>query len=207
MDGLMVDSEPVQFRAINDALKPYHVQVEEAEFIDMVGRKAIENFRTIVEKYHLPVSADALNEAKTRAYLERIKTELEVMPGFFGVLEMCEREGLRYAIASSSPMQDILKVVDILGLDGRFDVIASGDDVKQGKPNPEIFLNALKMLGGEAADYLVLEDTEHGVNAAKAAGMFCIAVPNYFTKRQDVSRADRILESLEQLDMRLITSL
>ena len=207
MDGLMVDSEPMQFRAINDALVPFGVKVEEPEFIDMVGRKAIENFRTIVQEYKLPISAEELNRKKTEAYLQRIKTELEVMPGFFAVLEMFERAGFTTAIASSSPKRDILEVLDILSLTDRFGVIASGDEVKHGKPDPAIFLNALERLEGEAAQYLVLEDTAHGVNAAKAAGMYCIAVPNYYTRTQDFIRADRVLDSLEQLDMELVSTL
>lgn len=207
MDGLMVDSEPVQFRAINDALKPFGVQVEEPEFIDMVGRKAIENFRTIVERYRLPISAEELNDIKTEAYLKRIKTELKAMPGFFEVLEMLEREGMIIAIASSSPRPDIMEVLNILGLGDRFGVIASGDEVKLGKPNPAIFLNVLGMLEGEASEFLVLEDTAHGVNAAKAAGMYCIAVPNYYTKTQDFKRADRVLDSLGKLDMELVSTL
>jgi HAD superfamily hydrolase (TIGR01509 family) len=207
MDGLMVDSEPVQLKAINDALQPLGIRVDDDEFIDMVGRKAIENFIWLKNKHGFKETPEELNEVKNRAYLKRIQTELVTMPGLAHALELCEKEKLITAIASSSPLKDILEVLKLLDLAERFRMISSGDQVKNGKPDPEIFLIALEMLGGSATDYLVLEDAGHGVNAAKAADMYCIAVPNRYTKHQDFSRADRVLNSLEELDMKMINNL
>jgi HAD superfamily hydrolase (TIGR01509 family) len=207
LDGLMVDSEPVQLKAINDALKPLGICVEETEFIDMVGRKAIENFIALKEKHGFTRSPEELEQQKNLAYMERIRTELKPMPGLVHALDLCRDEKLIAAIASSSPRPDILAVLELLGLTNRFPVIASGDMVKRGKPWPDVFLKAAEMLDTAPSDLLVLEDTAHGINAAKAAGMFCIAVPNCYTRGQDFSNADKVLDSLEELDMEIISGL
>jgi HAD superfamily hydrolase (TIGR01509 family) len=207
MDGLMVDSEPIQLKAINDALIPLGFQVNEPEFIDMVGRKAIENFRTLKQQHGFSETPEEVEQRKNLAYLQRIKTELQPMPGLYQAITLCHQENLITAIASSSPRKDILAVLDILGLAETFNIIASGDQVKTGKPAPDIFLKAATLLAQPPSSLLVLEDTAHGVNAAKAAGMYCFAIPNRFTHQQDFSQADRILDSLEELSIELIHSL
>lgn len=204
MDGLMVDSEPVQLKAINDALRPLGVQVNDDDFIDMVGRKAIENFIWLKNKHGFKETAEELNEIKNQAYLRRIQTELTTMPGLEDALELCRKENLITAIASSSPRPDILAVLKLLNMEDQFKFLASGDQVKNGKPDPEIFLKALEMLGGGAEEFLVLEDAGHGVNAAKSAGMYCIAIPNHYTRHQDFSRADRVLGNLAELTAEIV---
>jgi HAD superfamily hydrolase (TIGR01509 family) len=198
MDGLMVDSEPVQLRAVNDALRPLGISVSEADFMDMVGRRAIDNFRELKRRYGFGESPGQVEERKDRAYLKRVRGELKPMPGLFRVIEMCEAKGLLLALASSSPLKDIRGTLEILGLENRFSFIVSGDDVKRGKPDPEIFLKAAERCGQPPSSLLVLEDSGHGVNAASAAGMYVIAVPNRFTTGQDFSRADRVLSSLTE---------
>ncbi|NIM13401.1 MAG: HAD-IA family hydrolase [Candidatus Aminicenantes bacterium] len=206
MDGLMVDSEPVQFKAVNDALKPLGIFVTERDFIDMVGRKSIENFRYLQEQYGFEESPETLEERKNQAYFKRVYLyrELKPMPGLFPALEMCEKNRLELVLASSSPANDVRMTLEILGLEKRFSIIVSGDQVKRGKPDPEIFLKAAELSGKAPCVFVVLEDTGHGVNAAKAAGMYAIAVPNCFTRHHDFSKADQVLDSLQDLSIEII---
>lgn len=205
MDGLMVDSEPVQLNAINDALVPMGIRVSEDEFIDMVGRKAIDNFRFLKKKYGFAQRAEDILEQKNTFYLNRMAAELKAMPGLDHAISLCDANHLEMIIASSSPRKDILFTLEILGVRDRFPLIASGDQVKEGKPNPEIFLIAARMADKPPTAFVVLEDTGHGVNAAKAAGMYAIAIPNRFTQYQDFSRADLVLDSLEALTPEMLT--
>jgi HAD superfamily hydrolase (TIGR01509 family) len=209
MDGLMVDSEPVQFKALNDALKSLGISVTKSDFIDMVGRKSIENFRYLQKQYRFKESPETLEERKNQAYFKRVYhyRELKSMPGLFPALEVCEKNRLELIIASSSPANDVRMTLEILGLENRFSIIVSGDQVKRGKPDPEIFLKVAKVSGKAPGAFVVLEDTGHGVNAAKAAGMFAIAVPNSFTYHHDFSKADLILASLEDLSINIINRL
>jgi beta-phosphoglucomutase-like phosphatase (HAD superfamily) len=97
-------------------------------------------------------------------------------------------------------------VVHTLGIRNYFRSLTSGDHVTNGKPAPDIFLLCAKNLGIEPAHCLVIEDTNAGIQAAKAAGMTCVAIPCPATAHQDHSQADRILSSLEELDLRSLTS-
>ena len=81
----------------------------------------------------------------------------------------------------------------------RFDIIVTKDDVLRGKPFPDVYLEGMKRLGLKGFECLAIEDTEHGLESAKSAGAFCFVVPQEFSKKQNFSKADKILNSLEDL--------
>jgi len=78
-------------------------------------------------------------------------------------------------------------------------VIITKDDVLKGKPAPDIYLEAMKRLGLRGGECLAVEDTEHGLEAAKRAGAFCFAIPQEFSIGQNFSKADKVLESLKDV--------
>lgn len=201
MDGLMVDSEPLQLKAVNRALESTGIVVNETDFMDMVGLKSIENFRFLKDKYRLEEGPEIFEARKNSAYHGIIQRELKPMPGLFQAIDSCKKGGLALAIASSSRKADIDVVLKILGLyhSDTFSIVVSGDQVEKGKPDPGIFLKAAELLGRDPSRLIVLEDTNYGVTAAKAAGMYCIAIPNRFTLHHDFSGADMVLKSLLDL--------
>ena len=207
MDGLMIDSEHLQWLATNAALAPYSVRIEEAQWAGMIGRRALEILTEIKSKHGLDASVEELLSEKNKAYRELIRRDVPVMSGLYKAIDNCRQAGLRMALASSSILQDITLVLNSLRLASVFEVIVSGDEVTHGKPDPEIFLAAARLLEIDPANCLVLEDTTHGVEAAKAAGMVCVAVPNNFAREQDFRRADVVLHSLDDLDLNLLTEL
>jgi beta-phosphoglucomutase-like phosphatase (HAD superfamily) len=79
---------------------------------------------------------------------------------------------------------------------GFFDVLVCADDVERTKPAPDLYLSALLRLGVTASEAIAFEDSAHGVEAAKLAGLFCVAVPNAVTRHADLARADLVLPSL-----------
>lgn len=196
MDGLIADTEPVMRLAVNAALAPYGVQVGEEGWARMVGKRGIENFTDLKEMHGLHPEPDELLRAKNAAYHRLLRENVAPMPGVYEAIETCKAQGLKLALASSASAQDIAIVLEALRLDGAFEEVVSGDDVIKGKPDPQIFLLAAARMGVEPPRCVVLEDTAYGVTAAKAGGMRCIAVPNYFTSDQDFSRADAVLSSL-----------
>jgi HAD superfamily hydrolase (TIGR01509 family) len=123
------------------------------------------------------------------------------MPGLYETIDAARAAGLKIALGSSSVLDDIEIILSALRLTGAFDAIVAGDQVAHGKPAPDIFLEAARRLEVEPARCLVLEDTAHGVIAAKAAGMLCVAVPGHFTQHQDFSNADMVLPGLKALDL------
>jgi beta-phosphoglucomutase-like phosphatase (HAD superfamily) len=135
------------------------------------------------------------------------------MPGLFELVDGIGKVGYNLAIASSAPRKKIDIVLEKLGLGDKYEQIVSGEDeVKLGKPFPDIFLKAAEKLKMPASNIVVLEDAQNGVEAAKAAGMYCIGVHNKFTYeklgiRQDLSKADIQVESLKDITVDLVNSI
>ena len=117
-------------------------------------------------------------------------------------LDEADALGLPLAIASSSPREWVAEHLENLGLLARFAAIACFGDDLAGKPAPDTYLAACAAIGVEPRDAIAIEDSPHGVTAAKAAGLWCIAVPHAITARLDLSHADLRLSSLADVTLR-----
>ncbi len=130
---------------------------------------------------------------------DRVKCAVDARPG---AVELVERlralDDVRLGLASNSPRRLVDSALASAGLTEVFDAIVTSDDVEHAKPDPDIYLLACERLGVSPDETIALEDSASGVAAAKAAGLACIAVPQYAAET-DVSAADRIIGSLEEL--------
>lgn len=208
MDGLMIDSEPLQHLAFNRYLEPrYGITISDAEFVQMVGIHERENWRALRERYRIAEEVPLLLRERNVTYLAILRQHLVPMPGLFDLVARCQRAGARLAVASSSPMGQITTVVAGLGLDGVFHALASGDEVPRSKPDPALMLLASTRLCVAPAACLVLEDSSAGLCAAKAAGMHRIGVPNHYTRSQDLSAAEAVVDSLALVTSDLLAQL
>lgn len=209
MDGLMIESEHLQSQAFQKILESHGIEPEynEAGVIQIVGVTALENLKLVKERYGLPQSAEELLVIKNEIYNEIIDEGLQPMPGLHDLVKSLQENGVKIAVASSSNMQDILKVLKIIDLEEVFDAVVSGTEVEHSKPAPDVFLKAAADLGVSASGCVVLEDAESGVKAGKAAGMTVIAIPSQFSANNDFSLADHVLESLNELDFDKIQKL
>ena len=118
------------------------------------------------------------------------------MPGVLGLLTEARERGIKLAVASSSPENWVSGHLSRLELADHFDIIVTADDVEKTKPDPALFFMAAAKLGIQPGEAIVLEDSQNGVNGAKRAGMFVVAVPNPITVKSDLSQADLLIESL-----------
>ncbi len=123
----------------------------------------------------------------------------EQVDGRPGAVELVERlrGRTRLGLASNSPRHLVDSALATARITDAFDAIVTSDDVAESKPAPDIYLLACERLGVQPADALALEDSASGIAAAKAAGLTCIAVPQF--AETDVSAADRVIDSLEDL--------
>lgn len=129
---------------------------------------------------------------------ERVLRQVKARPGALELVEgLRDLDGVRIGLASNSPRFLVEDALATAGLTGAFETIVTSSDVEHAKPAPDIYLRACADLGVAPSEALALEDSASGVAAAKAAGLTCIAVPQY--AETDVSAADRIVESLEEL--------
>lgn len=205
LDGLMVDSEPHSLASWHAVLSERGVTLTQVVIDQMFGLRQIEAARMLVDVYGLTEDPWSLARKKEKYQIRHLDGQIAAMPGLFDLLEESERHGLLVAVASSGARRYVAAVLAALHLTDRFHTVVTGDDVINGKPAPDVFLAAARALRVEARDCLVLEDAPAGMQAAKAAGMRCVAVPNAHTSTLDLSSADFMLPSLLAVRERLET--
>jgi len=206
MDGVLVDSEPYHLMAYQELFKSFGLTYSEDENREFLGRKDLVIAEAIIRRYGLKATAQLIVDGKEKI-LERLLKEHSVpRPGLTAVLCQAEQLEMPMAVASSATLPTIQLVVDRLGITRYFKSLTSGDEVAFGKPAPDVFLLAASRLAIEPRFCLVVEDTDNGIRAAKAAGMFCVAIPCDATRHQDHSAADLVLNSLAELDLATICS-
>jgi len=198
LDGVLVDSEPIHFRAANRVLSRYGASIAADEYSSFIGLGETATWQAWRVRSGIADSVEMLVAAHTEARLKEIAAGVDPIDVAVELVRQLHASGMRLAIASSSTRRVIDALLLALGLDGTFTVRISGEDpeVRASKPAPDVYLAAAARLGITPAACLAIEDSGPGVLAAKRAGMTCIAVPNRWTADQDFSHADVVLESL-----------
>lgn len=196
MDGLLVDSEPLSKGVWRNLLGQYGHYFEDNVEKSIVGLRAKDSARVLIESYGLAHTVDQLVEQRRQVFLESINGNVKPMPGMYKLLDAVAGHGLTLAVATSNDAQIAQAMLKSVGIHDRFSTIVSGDMVEKGKPAPDIYLAAARAVDVLPAFCLALEDSPMGVKAAIAAGMKCIAVPNELTAGLDLSEASWIFPSL-----------
>ncbi len=199
-DGLMVDTEWPSFLAWQEVYREHGAELYLPEWSARVGSdRGFDPVETLRARADRPLGSVAVLLAdRQRRKAERVSSE-PLMPGVRAAIRQARALGWRVGVASSSPLSWVGSHLDRLGMREAVDAVRTRDDVAQVKPSPEVFLLTAAALGAVPEQCVVCEDSLNGVRAAKAAGMFTIAVPNRVTMVQDLSEADRQLESLTAL--------
>lgn len=208
MDGLIVDSEPIQSKGFELLLREYNKKpIYHANgLIQIVGIP--DNSVQMKIKYNIDEKIEIIKQKRQRFYQKVLKSKvIKSMPGLNYLLKFLKQNNFKIAVATSSFFEDINVIFSKLKLFPYFDVLVSCEDVVKKKPAPDIYLKAAKRLNIKPAECLVLEDSETGVSAGKNAGMKVIAVPNKFTKNHDFSKADLIVKSLNNIDWKIISTI
>lgn len=141
-------------------------------------------------------------EARRREIRDDLIGVSDLRPGVIQLLDEAQRLGVPTAIASSSSSEWILSHLEPRGLLDRFDALSCAGDGVPGKPDPATYLQACHLLGADPVASIAFEDSPNGVLAAKAAGLYCVAVPNGVSARLDFPAADRVVGSLLEVDLR-----
>jgi HAD superfamily hydrolase (TIGR01509 family) len=203
MDGVIIDSEPIESLAWEKLLLEYGKKpiINEWGLIHMVGGPSL---KFVMEKHGLNEKEDIIRDKK-RAIFKKLITQNPVSkPGFLKLLRILEKKNLKIGLASNRFEEHVLLIVEKLGIKKSLSAIVGNSPGTKTKPAPDIFLKTAKMLKVNPADCLVIEDSEHGVIAAKRAGMKVIAVPNRYTMHQDFSKADKIVSSLSEITVKMM---
>jgi len=197
-DGLILDTETPFRRSWEEIYEEHGLRVSPTAWAGMIGSSAdpVEAYALLEEHLGKPIDRAAIRARRMARELELLEDE-EVMPGVRELIEDATNRGIRLAIASSSEREWVVGHLAGIGLRGYFEAIACAEDVESTKPAPDLYEAALEALNVSPAQAIAFEDSVHGVAAAKAAGLFCVAVPNRVTKHLAFTAADRVVETLE----------
>ncbi len=195
LDGVIVDSEPLHGRANGEYLATLGAAVDRSLHDDMLGRRVRELTDAIAERLGRP--PDEVFAAREAIFWRLLETDgIQPMPGLHRAITRLSGAGLPLAVATSGTRGYVEHVLRRLGVRDAFKAVVSGEDVVHGKPDPETYLHAAAVLGADPADCVAIEDTLHGVTAARGAGMRALAVPNALTAGMDFRAADAVLPDL-----------
>ncbi|MEQ6121047.1 HAD family phosphatase [Reichenbachiella sp. MALMAid0571] len=208
MDGVIMDSEPIHYKVEKAILANFNQPFEFEDHARFVGQTTRDLWKTLCEERNLPQGFEVLALLDNADYMQELeKGDIEPIDGLIGLLENIQNQQIPMVVASSAIRKNIETVISRFEIGSFFKGSVSGQDVENTKPNPEIFFKAAKVIDIKPENCLVIEDAKHGVEAAKAAGMFCIALRNLNSGNQDLSQADLIVNSLSEIDLNFVNQL
>lgn len=201
-DGLIVDTETPAYDSWRALYQEYGHALALETYVECVGSTSLRfdpltHLQTLLGKSR-PLEVLPLQQ-RHQKNVRDILDRLDTLPGVRERIAEALEAGLHLAVASSSDSAWIDSWLARLGLAAHFSVVRTRDHVRETKPSPELFLAAAEELGVAPEEALVLEDSHHGLQAAHAAGMPCVIIPNQVTGNSDFSKAALILRSLADL--------
>lgn len=178
MDGLLIDSEPIWQEATTEIFTTKNLHISLAQYESTTGLRTAEFLEHwfdyfALDKVMLPQWQNWLYEL----VISKIKSKGTIMPGVDYIIDFFAKRNFKMGVASSSPMQLIDCVVDIIGMRKYLQAITSAEDLPFGKPNPQVYINCAAALNSKASNCICFEDSINGMVAAKAAKMNCVVVP------------------------------
>ena len=207
-DGLLMDTESTSLASWRHEWSQWGLSLDEGTFFvdhgaDITEERYAELAAAVGPSYDRQVS-----HTRRTAYRDRLHQELGLAVGISRWIDDATSLGLRLAVASSSPRSWVAGHLERAGVVEMFEVLACGDEVAGPKPAPDVYVLALHRLGVDSSCAVAVEDTVHGVTAARAAGLRCIAIPNPFADRLRFGEADLVLASAKEMSLsRALSSL
>ncbi|HKZ95029.1 MAG TPA: HAD-IA family hydrolase [Candidatus Bathyarchaeia archaeon] len=204
MDGVIVDSEPMHIEAEKRILLKHGARVSTDELRTYTGTTAEFEFTDLIQKYRLNTTVDRLFREKEAILFKLLEKKTKPTKGVIRLIKSLKKCGLRLAIASSGHRKLVQYFLRKLKIARLFDSVVCAEDISRSKPDPEIFLKAARSLGLGPAECIVIEDSKLGVEAAKSAGMKCIAYRNPNSGNQDLSKADMVIDDFSKPDVQTV---
>lgn len=198
-DGLMVNSEQVIFIALQKLFAKYNINLTWSYFANHIGIPVSVALPQFYNDHPIPLPYDDFLIQRNQIIKDEMRNNLKLMPGLISLVTKLIKKNFILAIGTSAKRKYIEDILHTYHLKRSFTNIVTIDDVKRGKPHPDLFLAVLKQSNFIPEDAFVLEDSPSGIQAAKAAGIMSIAVPAPMVNLSHFSDATFIISSLESL--------
>lgn len=197
MDGVIVDSEPLHVAAFQATLKNYGFTLGSDQYKEhFAGRTDEAGFKHYFDFIGETVDLPVIMDEKARIYLALAADEISPYPGVIEFIHDLAKRNMQLALVTGSLRLEAEITLKAFNLTDYFSAVIAAEDIEHSKPSPEGYLKGVKALGVEPADCIVIEDAPKGVQAAKAAGICCLAVTNTHTK-DELADATLIVDQLK----------
>lgn len=200
-DGTLFMSEYRQAKVWKNILDDYNIEIPKEDYLLYAGKTSEQIEEIITSKYDLNLNKGDLVKRRDEEMLKLYGEDgLELMPCAREAVEFFHKHpNFKIALCTNGGKEEMEVKLKRNGFDKYFSLVITKTDVDKPKPAPDIYLAAMDKLKVKPKECLVIEDTEHGLKAAKAAGAYCFVVPNGFADGHDFTKADKILTSLRDL--------
>jgi mannitol-1-/sugar-/sorbitol-6-/2-deoxyglucose-6-phosphatase len=209
MDGLLIDSEPLWQEAANEIFNKKGIYLTQEQYETSTGLRTVEFLDYWFTYFKLDKKKIPIVEIEiVDAVIEKVKTKGKILPGVDYIFNFFMERNFKIGLASSSPLSLIQEVVKLLGLEKKLNTISSAQDLKYGKPNPQVFLDCAEMLQSKPEHCICFEDSLNGLIAAKSAKMKCVVIP--VAHQAHLNKwciADLKLKSLEEFNQNHLNDL
>ena len=198
MDGVIVDTAACHFESWRYVFEKHDTRFTKSDFKHKFGQRNDAIIRSVLGRSVTSNEIENIASDKEQYFRSCAKDKVKPFPGAIELIKSLAKKHVKMAIASSAPLENIELLLNNLGIKECFQTLVPGQDVKESKPSPQIFLLAAHRLGVKPEECIVFEDAVAGVTGAKNAGMYCIAVTTT-NQRNILSEADLIVDSLDEI--------
>ncbi|MHC4413055.1 MAG: HAD family hydrolase [Planctomycetota bacterium] len=200
LDGVLVDTGPFHKQSWYDLAQKEDFQINDENFRSTFGMQNYEILPIFTGRDLPQKEIERLSDWKEQRYRELVSGNLRLLEGVEYLIKDLKNKGFLLAVGTSAPKENLTLIMDQLSLHDCFDAYVTCEDVTKSKPAPDTFIKSAQKLSLHPQHCIVVEDSVHGVQAAKAAGMKVVAVTNTRT-RLNLAKADIIVDSLGQLQV------
>ncbi|CNH69933.1 2-deoxyglucose-6-phosphatase [Yersinia frederiksenii] len=178
MDGVLIEAKEWHYEALNQSLNLFGFNIERYDHLTKFdGLPTKDKLNILSAEYSLPVQLHSfINEMKQQYTMEIVHTKCKPLFIHEYALSKLKQEGYKLGVASNSVRNSVTTMMEKASLTGYLDILLSNQDVRCGKPNPEIYNKAIDKLGFKPDECIIVEDNENGIKAAKASGAHVLVV-------------------------------
>jgi len=201
MDGVIIDSEEIHKKAYYETFNTLNIEVSDTLYKSFTGSSTINAFQRLVAHFNLKNDPEELVLDKRKRYVNFFENDpnLHLVEGVEEIIKYFHKKGIMLILASSSAMINIDRVFNRFNLNKYFAVKISGADLKESKPNPEIFNKAAILGNIPKENCVVIEDSDNGITAANDANIFVFGYANKLSEGQTLENADFVINNFSEL--------
>ncbi|MBP6073143.1 MAG: HAD family hydrolase [Flavobacterium sp.] len=209
MDGVIVDTEPVHHYAYYQHFSQLNIEVTDEHYQSLTGNSTRNVFQKLKDHFDLDHEVEHLIQTKRSLFNDAFDTkeDLHLIEGVEDLIKDLHQNGMELIVASSASKVTIDRVFKRFNLYPYFSHIVSGEDFPKSKPHPAIFEHAASLSINPKNQCVVIEDSTNGIQAAHAAGIYCIGYQSVNSKGQDYSLANKVISHFNEIDAEIISKL